>query len=585
MGLASMFTFAVNAQTVLKINKPINPKNKQTISVSEKKKRNQPTIVAKNDNGGMFDVNQILATMQCNTQYTAGTTFDLQLVLELTNTNPEYGDGLTITFPSSVTINSTTNTPVLGPDDGVSSSDGPEAYNGITGQTISWGNDDNYYGGIVPSGDPNGPGTYPISINITVAPGTTGPILCNYHVDGDQFNTAQDFDGTFTILEAGAPVVDMQTKLIGVITNTATLDVAGANNCGLTTHFIVSQIHNLGTQTESNIAINYMLNGVPSSPSTYTGSIAPGDSAYAFFPMPGDFSANNIYTIKAWTDATSETDRNNDTASITIVNSNPVALTSTTYTNGIQTAYDFASITQSWAGLGIGFSNQTTHAHTGGVALYWTLNTNIGATPGTYETMNILPCMDVTSGDTYRISFWKKSATSGTLTVNGQTGVFSGLTNDISSMTDVLSAYAALTPTSASGPLGWTKDSVDYVAASTETRYFAIGGKGVIASSADQINVRLDDIKIEKIITTGIKNNTLTTVTLFPNPSTGLLNINNVEAISTIEVYNVIGDKVYSSKLDKGNNSIDLSNLANGSYFVKINSNNNVTTKKVVISK
>ncbi|MBI3519427.1 MAG: T9SS type A sorting domain-containing protein [Bacteroidetes bacterium] len=84
---------------------------------------------------------------------------------------------------------------------------------------------------------------------------------------------------------------------------------------------------------------------------------------------------------------------------------------------------------------------------------------------------------------------------------------------------------------------------------------------------------------------TGIKSLSASVISLYPNPTTGVLNVNATEANSSLEVYNIIGSKVFSSALVKGNNSIDLSGLSNGSYFVKMNSNNQVITKKVVISK
>jgi hypothetical protein len=227
-------------------------------------------------------------------------------------------------------------------------------------------------------------------------------------------------------------------------------------------------------------------------------------------------------------------------------------------------------------------------AHSGGLSLLYNINnTTMGAPNGTYETMNILPCMDITTGDTYKISFWKKSSTAAGLAVNGQTGVFSGLVNDIASMTDVLKPYSALVPTALPATAGWLKDSVNYVATATETRYFAIGGKGSLTAASQQINVRLDDIKIEKVTSgVGIKSiSANNSISIFPNPTTGLLNINAVEVNSSVDVYNVIGDKVYSNTLVKGNNVVDLSGLANGAYFVKLNSNNQITTKKVVLTK
>jgi hypothetical protein len=195
--------------------------------------------------------------------------------------------------------------------------------------------------------------------------------------------------------------------------------------------------------------------------------------------------------------------------------------------------------------------------------------------------------VDVVNGESYRISYWRKSSTSGTLTVNGQTGVFSGLTQDAAGMTDVVKAYTAMTPTAAAGVNGWQKDSVDYVATATETRYFAIGGKGTIAGTSNQISIRLDDFRIAKVVgSVGIKSLTNNdAIAIFPNPTSGILNINSIEANSSVEVINVIGEKVYTNSLVKGNNVVDLSGLANGAYFVKLNSNGSITTKKVVLSK
>ncbi|MCD6018429.1 MAG: hypothetical protein K0S53_1550 [Bacteroidetes bacterium] len=565
MALTAALAISVNAQTTIKLK---NPKNGESKGSTAK-------------GGSPSTPMQLTGGIVCNTQYVAGTTMDLAFTLELTNTDSEFGDMVTITFPAGITPNtSTNNTDPIGPDDGSASSDGPEALVGVSGQSITWGNDDNSWGGIVPGT------TYDFTVNVTVASGLTGNQNATYAISGDGYgsNPGGVSTTTMVILPAGASIVNMNTNFVGVLTSPTT--VAAASNCSMGTHTIVAQIKNLGNSAESNIPVNYSVNGVASTLAAFPGPLAAGDSAFVFFPVPYDFSTQGVYNIKAWTAQTGETSLANDTFADVIVNSLPFALTSATYTNGIQTAYDFLSITQSWTGLGIGFGTST-HAHLGGAASFWTINnTTMGAPNGTYETMNILPCMDVTLGDTYRISYWKKSATATGVAVNGQSGVFSGLAADIASMTDVLKAYTALNDTSATGPLGWTKDSVDYVATATETRYFAIGGKGTLSGANQQINVRLDDIRIAKIVSgVGIKNNVLAEVSMFPNPTTGILNVNATEANSSLEVFNVIGDKVYTNVLVKGSNTLDLSGLANGAYFVKLNSNGQVTTKKVVLSK
>lgn len=66
-------------------------------------------------------------------------------------------------------------------------------------------------------------------------------------------------------------------------------------------------------------------------------------------------------------------------------------------------------------------------------------------------------------------------------------------------------------------------------------------------------------------------------VNVYPNPSTGFVNIANLPSESNIEVVNMLGQSVYSSKASQGNFTADLSTLPNGSYFVKISSVNEKT--------
>ncbi|MEA3443636.1 MAG: choice-of-anchor J domain-containing protein [Bacteroidota bacterium] len=73
-------------------------------------------------------------------------------------------------------------------------------------------------------------------------------------------------------------------------------------------------------------------------------------------------------------------------------------------------------------------------------------------------------------------------------------------------------------------------------------------------------------------------------VTIYPNPSTGLVNINNVEGASVV-VYNVIGKVVTSIENANQFNTIDLSNYGVGTYFVKVITNDNTTTHKLSITK
>ena len=51
---------------------------------------------------------------------------------------------------------------------------------------------------------------------------------------------------------------------------------------------------------------------------------------------------------------------------------------------------------------------------------------------------------------------------------------------------------------------------------------------------------------------------------------------------SLVEIYNILGSKVYSAISDSGLETIDMSKGASGIYFVKIISENNSITKKII---
>ena len=87
--------------------------------------------------------------------------------------------------------------------------------------------------------------------------------------------------------------------------------------------------------------------------------------------------------------------------------------------------------------------------------------------------------------------------------------------------------------------------------------------------------------------TIGFENN----VSIVPNPSNGNVNITISDADKnvTITVYNILGETVKAFATTESNTvfnkNIDLSNMANGTYLVKIQSGSKVATKKLVITK
>ncbi|MEO7976687.1 T9SS type A sorting domain-containing protein [Flavobacterium sp.] len=69
-------------------------------------------------------------------------------------------------------------------------------------------------------------------------------------------------------------------------------------------------------------------------------------------------------------------------------------------------------------------------------------------------------------------------------------------------------------------------------------------------------------------------------LTLYPNPVLSELNIDSDKAIQKVEVYNLSGGLVNTQQ--GNNNIVDMSNLANGSYLVKVHTESSVTAKIII---
>ena len=88
-------------------------------------------------------------------------------------------------------------------------------------------------------------------------------------------------------------------------------------------------------------------------------------------------------------------------------------------------------------------------------------------------------------------------------------------------------------------------------------------------------------------VVTGIEENTSnTTINIYPNPSDGVVNItsSNMNDNSIIQIMNMQGSVVKSENISATQQSITVTDLASGAYFVKIISDENVVVKKLHVN-
>ena len=76
-------------------------------------------------------------------------------------------------------------------------------------------------------------------------------------------------------------------------------------------------------------------------------------------------------------------------------------------------------------------------------------------------------------------------------------------------------------------------------------------------------------------------------VNIFPNPATDVINVSFTSSDDAeITVFNIVGGIVYNNQnVTNKTNEIDMSQEANGIYFVRVKSGDQIVTKKLILAK
>lgn len=176
--------------------------------------------------------------------------------------------------------------------------------------------------------------------------------------------------------------------------------------------------------------------------------------------------------------------------------------------------------------------------------------------------------INLVEGQNYTITY-KKGTNSNFSWTGGNLKVLYGTSPSASAMTTTLADHVGF-----------------YGAGVTENISFTVPTSGIyyfcfnVYSNAYSSSVFLDDIVIDTDLS--LNENNWEELSLYPNPVDDVLNISHTENMSTVMLYNVLGQQVVTKEINAEKAKIDLSGLAKGTYLARITSNNTTKTIKIL---
>lgn len=562
--------------------------------------------------------------------YIPGSTSTVLFSLEYASLDLDYGDSLAITFPTGITpVAVGSSDPIVTATEG----QGSEALNGVFGQTITWGDNDNNYGGIEP-------GTHTFQVQVTAGAGVTGPQTLTFELSSDEYSGVPPYTSTGTIVLNETTGPDLVLDSFSIDNRYYATPLAHAEPVNVTSTFL-----NFGTDVTAAANATYEVSGLGITGSEpFTTPFANGTSQTVSFSSAITPTSVGAHPIILNTDLTSDVNPSNN------VDTTGFVITDSTMAHDNGTLAGNFSIGSGSAGiLGSVYTSVVTDTITSvtfyladplstdslGLVFYeaagGTPSTLIQAVPvsidnGATAGMFTVPVnIPLTAGQQVLIGIEEGNATDmnvGYTTVGfennthyaffqgswlpvesagffyvflvrpnfGELSGSVGNPNDtcIASFThNVGSLDVAFTDASSYNGAGTLSYSWDFSDGSTSIDQnpiytFADSGTYNVCLSITDGGTCSDQFCDDVVITTpsGISNISDSELSIYPNPTSNVLNI-RLDGNFHVEVYNLLGavvaERNYNSFAE-----LDLSNNPAGVYVVKITDSIGRTTTKQI---
>jgi len=105
---------------------------------------------------------------------------------------------------------------------------------------------------------------------------------------------------------------------------------------------------------------------------------------------------------------------------------------------------------------------------------------------------------------------------------------------------------------------------------------------GVDGPTAGEKTYYFDNVAFGSLASLGVDDVNLVTVKVYPNPTKDILNIASQLTIKKLSIYTVLGKEVKRIEMNKKSQSIDVSELNSGIYFVRYSIGNSMFYHKFI---
>lgn len=135
-------------------------------------------------------------------------------------------------------------------------------------------------------------------------------------------------------------------------------------------------------------------------------------------------------------------------------------------------------------------------------------------------------------------------------------------------------------------PAGGAYSGTGVVASNFDPAAYPSGGTATVTYSYTDATTTCSNSATATIIVDqclGVENiNTLTAITAYPNPTNGILNIDNLKGLTNYSIVSISGQVVMLGELTSNATTIDVSQLQNGVYLLQLHQGENAHTIRII---